>query len=110
MICSLYEEVIIIILVIQFTLFSIFLFILFKRNQKIMCDNITLSKVLDDKIDGLAITINNLSDSILKKNDMYYENSSLQKTLSEIYLLLEKANSTLVKFDNDKLHDSNNNK
>jgi hypothetical protein len=73
-----------------------------------MCDNITLSKVLDDKIDGLVITINNLSDSILKKNYMYYENSSLQKTLSEMYLLLEKANSTLVKFDNDKLHDNNN--
>ena len=69
-----------------------------------MCDNITLSKVLDDKIDDLVMTINNLSDSILKKNDMYYENSSLQKTLSEIYLLLEKADFTLGEFNNDKIH------
>ncbi len=108
MICSLYEEFIFIILVIQTSLFSISFFILFKIVQKNIRNNITSSnKVLDDKIDKLTITINNLSDVFLKKNDMYYESSSLQKTLSEIYLLLEKANSTLVKFDNDKLHTKN---
>jgi hypothetical protein len=108
LICSLYEEFIFIILVIQTSLFSIFFFILFKKVQKNIRNNITSSnKVLDDKIDKLTITINNLSDVFLKKNDMYYESPSLQKTLSEIYLLLEKANSTLVKFDNDKLHTKN---
>lgn len=106
--CSLYEEFVIFILVIQTALLSLFLFILFKGIQKIIYDNNSLRKVLNDKIDDLAITINKFSTLILK-NDIFYENSSLQKSLSEINLLLEKANSTLGKFDNGKLQNSDDN-
>lgn len=106
--CSLYEEFVIFILVIQTALLSLFLFILFKGIQKIIYDNNSLRKVLNDKVDDLAISINKFSTLILK-NDIFYENSSLQKSLSEINLLLEKANSTLGKFDNGKLQNSGDN-
>ena len=92
LISSLYEDYIIAILIIQNVLFSLFLFVLFKRLKKITYNNNSLKEILDDKVEELISTIKNLSALILK-NDRFSENSSIQKTLSDIYGLLKKVNS-----------------
>ncbi len=43
--------------------------------------------------------------SVLKNN--LYENSSLQKSLADIHLLLEKMNSALIRFDEKKVENNN---
>ena len=77
MMFSLYEEVIIFILVVQTALFSLFLIILFKRLQKLIYDNNNLRKNLYDKLEELTLTITNFSTFILK-SDIFSANSSLK--------------------------------
>jgi hypothetical protein len=109
LISSLYEEYIISILIIQNVLFSLFLFVLFKRLKKITFSNNSLKEILDDKVEELISTIKNLSALILK-NDRFSENSSLQKHLSDIYGLLKKANSDPSEISDGKINiDSNSN-
>jgi hypothetical protein len=108
LISSLYEEYIISILIIQSVLFSLFLFVLFKRLKKITDSNNSLTEILDNKVEELISTIKNLSALILK-NDGFSENS-LQKYLSDIYRLLKKANSDPLKINDDKINiDGNSN-
>jgi len=105
----LYEEYIISILIIQNVLFSLFLFVLFKRLKKITDSNNSLTKILDNKVEELISTIKNLS-ALTLKNDMYSENSSLQKSLSDIYGLLKKVNSSPLKTNDGKINiDGNSN-
>lgn len=108
MMFSLYEEFIIFILVVQTTLFSLFLIILFKRLQKLIYDNNNLRKNLYDKLEELTLTITNFSTFILK-SDIFSANSSLQKSLSDVHLLLKKADSTSWGFNNDKIKIGNSN-
>jgi hypothetical protein len=109
LISSLYEEYIISILIIQNILFSLFLFVLFKRLKKITDSNNSLTKILDNKVEELISTIKNLS-ALTLKNDMYSENSSLQKSLSDIYGLLKKVNSSPLKTNDGKINiDGNSN-
>jgi hypothetical protein len=109
LISSLYEEYIISILIIQNVLFSLFLFVLFKRLKKITYNNNSLKEILDDKVEELISTIKNLSALILK-NDGPSENSSLQKSLSDIYGLLKKVNSSPLKSNDGKINiDGNSN-
>ncbi len=109
MISSLYEEYIISILIIQNVLFSLFLFVLFKRLKKITDSNNSLTEILDNKVEELISTIKNLSALILK-NDRSSENSSLQKSLSDIYGLLKKVNSDPLKINDGKINiDGNSN-
>jgi hypothetical protein len=103
LISSLYEEYIISILIIQNVLFSLFLFVLFKRLKKITDSNNSLTEILDNKVEELISTIKNLSALILK-NDRYSENSSLQKSLSDIYGLLKKVNSAPLKTNDGKIN------
>ncbi len=103
MIFSLYEEYIISILIIQNVLFSLFLFVLFKKLKKITYDNNSLKEILVDKVEELTSTITNLSALILK-NDRFSDNSSLQKSLSDIYGLLKKANSAPLEINNGKIN------
>ena len=110
MISSLYEEYILSILIIQNVLFSLFLFVLFKRLKKLTDSNISLKEILNNKVEELISTIKNLSALILK-NDGSSENSSLQKSLSDIYGLLKKVNSAPLKINDDKINiDGNSNK
>jgi hypothetical protein len=105
----LYEEYIISILIIQNVLFSLFLFVLFKRLKKITDNNNSLTEILDNKVEELISTIKNLSALILK-NDGPSENSSLQKSLSDIYGLLKKVNSSPLKSNDGKINiDGNSN-
>jgi hypothetical protein len=109
LISSLYEEYIISILIIQNVLFSLFLFVLFKRSKKITDSNNSLTEILDNKVEELISTIKNLSALILK-NDGPSENSSLQKSLSDIYGLLKKVNSSPLKSNDGKINiDGNSN-
>jgi hypothetical protein len=109
LISSLYEEYIISILIIQNVLFSLFLFVLFKRLKKITHNNNSLKEILADKVEELISTIKNLSALILK-NDRFSENSSLQKSLSDIYMLLKKADSTQLEINDGKINiDGNSN-
>ncbi|MDQ6722787.1 MAG: hypothetical protein M3Z01_00770 [Thermoproteota archaeon] len=104
-----YEEFIIFILVVQTTLFSLFLIILFKRLQKIINDNNDLRKNIYDKVDEITLSINNFSTFILKI-DMFSVNSSIQKSLSDIHLLLKKDDSAPWGFNNEKIKIGNSNK
>lgn len=105
-----YEEYILSILIIQNVLFSLFLFVLFKRLKKLTDSNISLKEILNNKVEELISTIKNLSALILK-NDGSSENSSLQKSLSDIYGLLKKVNSDPLKINDDKINiDGNSNK
>ncbi|MDQ6723809.1 MAG: hypothetical protein M3Z01_06040 [Thermoproteota archaeon] len=61
-----------------------------------------------DKLDELNLTITNFSTFILK-SDIFSANSSLQKSLSDVHLLLKKADSTLLGFNNDKIKFGNSN-
>jgi hypothetical protein len=109
LISSLYEEYILSILIIQNVLFSLFLFVLFKRLKKLTDSNISLKEILNNKVEELISTIKNLSALILK-NDGSSENSSLQKSLSDIYGLLKKVNSDPLKINDDKINiDGNSN-
>jgi hypothetical protein len=109
LVSSLYEEYIISILIIQNVLFSLFLFVLFKRLKKLADSNISLKEILNNKVEELISTIKNLSALILK-NDGSSENSSLQKSLSDIYGLLKKVNSDPLKINDDKINiDGNSN-
>ena len=109
MISSLYEEYIISILIIQNVLFSLFLFVLFTRLKKITYNNNSLKEILDNKVEELISTIKNLSALILK-NDMFSENSSLQKSLSDIYGLLKKVNTSSLEINDGKINiDGNSN-
>ena len=108
MMFSLYEEFIIFILVVQTALFSLFLIILFKRLQKLIYDNNNLRKNLYDKLEELTLTITNFSTFILK-SDIFSANSSLQKSLSDVHLLLKKADFTSWGFNNDKIKIGNSN-
>ncbi len=109
MISSLYEEYILSILIIQNVLFSLFLFVLFKRLKKLTDSNISLKEILNNKVEELISTIKNLSALILK-NDGSSENSFLQKSLSDIYGLLKKVNSDPLKINDDKINiDGNSN-
>ena len=104
-----YEEYIISILIIQNVLFSLFLFVLFKRLKKITYNNNSLKEILDNKVEELISTIKNLSALILK-NDRFSENSSLQKSLSDIYGLLKKVNSVSLEINDGKINiDGNSN-
>ncbi len=98
-----YEEYIISILIIQNVLFSLFLFVLFKKLKKITYDNNSLKEILADKVEELISTITNLSALILK-NDRFSDKSSLQKSLSDIYVLLKKANSAPLEINNGKIN------
>jgi hypothetical protein len=105
----LYEEYILSILIIQNVLFSLFLFVLFKRLKKLTDSNISLKEILNNKVEELISTIKNLSALILK-NDGSSENSFLQKSLSDIYGLLKKVNSDPLKINDDKINiDGNSN-
>jgi hypothetical protein len=105
----LYEEYIISILIIQNVLFSLFLFVLFKRLKKITHSNNSLTEILDNKMEELISTIKNLSALILK-NDSSSENSPLQKSLSDIYGLLKKVNSAPLNTSDGKINiDGNSN-
>jgi hypothetical protein len=109
LISSLYEEYILSILIIQNVLFSLFLFVLFKRLKKLTDSNISLKEILNNKVEELISTIKNLSALILK-NDGSSENSFLQKSLSDIYGLLKKVNSDPLKINDDKINiDGNSN-
>jgi hypothetical protein len=103
LISSLYEEYIISILIIQNVLFSLFLFVLFKRSKKITDSNNSLTEILDNKVEELISTIKNLSALILK-NDRPSENSALQKSLSDIYGLLKKVNLAPSKINDGKIN------
>jgi hypothetical protein len=82
---------------------------LFKRSKKITDSNNSLTEILDNKVEELISTIKNLSALILK-NDGSSENSSLQKSLSDIYGLLKKVNSDPLKINDDKINiDGNSN-
>ncbi len=97
------------ILVVQTALFSIFLIILFKRLQKIINDNNDLRKNIYDRVDEITLSIKDFSTFILK-SDMFSANTSLQKSLSDIHLLLKKDDSAPWKFNNEKIKIGNSNK
>ncbi len=98
----LYEVFLIISLAIPSVLFSIFFIILFKWPQKIVPTNKKNGAI---KIDDFVNPINKSISSVLKNN--LYENSSLQKSLADIHLLLEKMNSALIRFDEKKVENNN---
>jgi hypothetical protein len=96
MLIRLNEEFTISMLIIQIILLSFFLIILFKRYKTLFDEN-SLTKTLNDKIDKLNITDDNIS--ALKK-DIFYERSTLQKQLSDLHISLEKINSSMLKINN----------
>jgi len=98
----LYEVFLIISLAIPCALFSIFFILLFKWPQKIVPINKKNGAI---KIEDFVNPINKSITSILKNN--LYENSSLQKSLTDIHLLLEKMNSALIRFDEKKVENNN---
>ncbi len=89
-----YEVFLIVSLAIPSVLFSTFFIILFKWPQKIISTN---KKIEAIKIEDFVEPINKSITSVLKNN--LYENSSLQKSLTDIHLLLEKMNSALTRED-----------
>ena len=99
---SLYEVFLIISLAIPGVLFSIFFILLFKWPQKIVPTNKKNGAI---KIEDFVNPINKSITSVLKNN--LYENSSLQKSLTDIHLLLEKMNSALIRFDEKKVENNN---
>ncbi|HEY0579306.1 MAG TPA: hypothetical protein VGC75_01245, partial [Candidatus Nitrosocosmicus sp.] len=85
------------------------LFVLFKKLKKITHNNNSIKEIFDVKVEELISAIKNLS-ALMLKNDRFSENSSLQKSLSDIYGLLKKVNSAPLEINDGKINiDGNSN-
>jgi hypothetical protein len=67
-----------------------------------MDDNNNSRIVLDKKIDELALSFSNFHAHI-SRNDVLSENSSLQKSLSDLQLMLKKVDSAFMGYNGDKV-------
>jgi len=102
LIFSLYELFIILIIIFQTALFSLFLIILYKKLNKIICDNVNLRKIFSDRMDEMDLIVNNFS-TLLSENAVFSTDSHLHKSISDKHLLLKNTNSTSLGNNTDKI-------
>ena len=67
-----------------------------------MDDNNNSRIVLDKKIDELALSFSNFH-ALISRNDVLSANSSLQKSLSDLQLMLKKVDSAFMGYNGDKV-------
>jgi len=67
-----------------------------------MDDNNNSRIVLDKKIDELTLSFSNFH-ALISRNDVLSANSSLQKSLSDLQLMLKKIDSAFMGYNDDKV-------
>jgi hypothetical protein len=71
-----------------------------------MDDNNSSRMILDKKMDELALSVSSFH-ALISRNDMLSANPSLQKSLSDLHLMLKKVDSAFMGYNGDRVKNDN---